>query len=98
MGIFLTLIAGLVLWVVLWGTSLMKSFDAFLLGMLLVLLQPRPTSRGRTCPAGVVKPALRSVLRLISAPLSGRRSAAGRSRLLPPDQGVRRIAARIRAS
>ena len=38
MGIFLTLIVGLVLWVVLWGTSLMKSFDAFLIGMLLVLL------------------------------------------------------------
>ena len=38
MGIFLTLIAGLALWVVLWGTSLMKSFDAFLIGMLLVLL------------------------------------------------------------
>ena len=38
MGIFLTLIAGLALWVVLWGTGLMKSFDAFLIGMLLVLL------------------------------------------------------------
>ena len=38
MGIYLTLIVGLVVWVVLWGTSLMKSFDAFLLGMLLVLL------------------------------------------------------------
>jgi hypothetical protein len=38
MGIFLTLIAGLVVWVVLWGTSLMKSFDAFLIGMLLVLI------------------------------------------------------------
>ena len=38
MGIFLTLIVGLVLWVVLWGASLMKSFDAFLIGMLLVLL------------------------------------------------------------
>jgi hypothetical protein len=38
MGIFLTLIAGLVLWIVLWGASLMKSFDAFLIGMLLVLL------------------------------------------------------------
>jgi hypothetical protein len=38
MGIFLTLIVGLVVWVVLWGTALMKSFDAFLLGMLLVLL------------------------------------------------------------
>ena len=38
MGIFLTLIAGLALWVVLWGVGLMKSFDAFLIGMLLVLL------------------------------------------------------------
>jgi hypothetical protein len=38
MVIFLSLIAGLALWVILWGTSLMKSFDAFLLGMLLVLL------------------------------------------------------------
>ena len=38
MGILLTLIVGLVLWVVLWGTSLMKSFDAFLIAMLLVLL------------------------------------------------------------
>jgi Mn2+/Fe2+ NRAMP family transporter len=38
MGILLTLIVGLVLWIVLWGTSLMKSFDAFLIGMLLVLL------------------------------------------------------------
>jgi hypothetical protein len=38
MVVFLTLIAGLAIWVVLWGTSLMKSFDAFLIGMLLVLL------------------------------------------------------------
>jgi len=38
MGIFMTLIAGLALWIVLWGTSLMKSFDAFLIGMLLVLV------------------------------------------------------------
>ena len=38
MGIFLSLIAGLVLWVVLWGTSLMKSFDAFIIAMLLPLL------------------------------------------------------------
>jgi hypothetical protein len=38
MVIFLSLIVGLALWVILWGTSLMKSFDAFLLGMLLVLL------------------------------------------------------------
>ena len=38
MAIFLTLIVGLVVWVVLWGTSLMKSFDAFLIGMLLLLL------------------------------------------------------------
>jgi hypothetical protein len=38
MGIFLSLIAGLALWVVLWGTALMKSFDAFLIGMFIVLL------------------------------------------------------------
>ena len=38
MVIFLSLIAGLALWVILWGTSLMKSFDAFLIGMLIVLL------------------------------------------------------------
>ena len=38
MGIFLSLIVGLVLWVVLWGTSLMKSFDAFLIAMMLPLL------------------------------------------------------------
>jgi Mn2+/Fe2+ NRAMP family transporter len=38
MGLLLTLITGLALWIVLWGTSLMKSFDAFLIAMLLVLL------------------------------------------------------------
>ncbi len=32
------MIAGLVLWVVLWGTSLMKSFDAFLIAMMFPLL------------------------------------------------------------
>jgi hypothetical protein len=38
MGLLLTLIAGLALWVLLWGIDLMKSFDAFMLTMLLVLL------------------------------------------------------------
>jgi Mn2+/Fe2+ NRAMP family transporter len=38
MGIYLTLIFSLALWVVLWGASLIKSFDAFLIAMLLVLL------------------------------------------------------------
>jgi hypothetical protein len=38
MGILLSLIAGLSLWVILWGASLMKSFDAFLIGMAIVLL------------------------------------------------------------
>jgi hypothetical protein len=38
MGTFLTLIAGLVLWIVLWGASIMKSFDAFIIAMLLVLV------------------------------------------------------------
>ena len=38
MGLLLTLIASLVLWIVLWGTSLMKSFDAFFIAMLIVLV------------------------------------------------------------
>ena len=38
MGLLLSLVAGLVLWIVLWGTSLMKSFDAFLIGMMFPLL------------------------------------------------------------
>jgi hypothetical protein len=38
MGLLLTLIAGLALWIVLWGTSLMKSVDAFGIAMVLVLL------------------------------------------------------------
>ena len=38
MGLYLTLIAGLVVWLVLWAPGLMKSFDAFLIGLLLVLL------------------------------------------------------------
>ena len=53
MGIFLTLIVGLVLWVVLWGTSLMKSFDAFLIGMLLVLLAATARSSRPYLPGGV---------------------------------------------
>jgi hypothetical protein len=38
MGLYLTLITGLVVWIVLWAPGLMKSFDAFLIGMALVLL------------------------------------------------------------
>ena len=38
MGIYLTLIVGLVIWIILWGTSLMKSFDAFLIAMMFPLL------------------------------------------------------------
>ena len=38
MGLYLTLITGLVVWLVLWAPGLMKSFDAFLIGMLFVLL------------------------------------------------------------
>ena len=50
MGIYLTLIVGLVVWVVLWGTSLMKSFDAFLIGMLLVLVAATFSIVGRHLP------------------------------------------------
>ncbi len=38
MGLYLTLIAGFVVWIVLWAPGLMKSFDAFLIGMFRVLL------------------------------------------------------------
>jgi hypothetical protein len=38
MGVLLSLIAALTLWVILWGVDLMKSFDAFMLAMLIVLL------------------------------------------------------------
>jgi len=37
MGILLTLIAGLVIWIVLWAIGV-KSFDGFLIPMLLVLI------------------------------------------------------------
>jgi Mn2+/Fe2+ NRAMP family transporter len=52
MGIYLTLIVGLVVWVVLWGTSLMKSFDAFLIGLLLVLLAATFSIASRYLPGG----------------------------------------------
>jgi hypothetical protein len=37
MGLLLTLIAGLVVWIVLWATGV-KSFDAFMLTIAMVLL------------------------------------------------------------
>jgi hypothetical protein len=37
MGLLLTLIAGLVIWIVLWAIGI-KSFDAFLIPMLMVVL------------------------------------------------------------
>jgi hypothetical protein len=52
MGIFLTLVAGLTLWVVLWGTSLMKSFDAFLIAMLFPLLAAAATVLVKYLPRG----------------------------------------------
>ncbi len=38
MLVFLSLIASLALWTLLWGADLMKSFDAFIVSMLLVVL------------------------------------------------------------
>ena len=38
MGVFLTLIGALALWVVLFSVDLMKSFDAFIVAMLIVLV------------------------------------------------------------
>jgi Mn2+/Fe2+ NRAMP family transporter len=37
MGLLLTLIAGLVVWIVLWATGI-KSFDAFMITILMVLI------------------------------------------------------------
>jgi hypothetical protein len=52
MGIFLTLVAALALWVVLWGASIMKSFDAFIVSMLLVLLAVTATLLRPYLPGG----------------------------------------------
>ena len=67
MGILPHLIVGLVLWVVLWGTSLMKSFDAFLIAMLML--------SGRDRPIVVAVPARRQTID--SRPLSPPRSPFG---------------------
>jgi len=52
MGILLTLIAGLSLWVVLWATGLMKSFDAFLITLLMVLLAGTAAALAPYLPGG----------------------------------------------
>jgi hypothetical protein len=52
MGIFLALITGLAVWVVLWGTSLMKSFDAFIIAMLFPLLAATATYVAKYLPRG----------------------------------------------
>jgi hypothetical protein len=38
MGVLLTLIAALAAWIVVWGVGLMKSFDAFFIAVLIVLV------------------------------------------------------------
>lgn len=38
MGILLALIAGLALWIILWGVNLMNSFDGFMIGLMFPLL------------------------------------------------------------
>jgi hypothetical protein len=37
MGVLLTSIFALALWIVLWGVDLMKSFDAFVIALLIIL-------------------------------------------------------------
>ncbi len=37
MGVFLTMIAALALWIIVWGVGLMKSFDAFFIAVLIIL-------------------------------------------------------------
>ena len=50
MGLLLTLIAGLVIWIVLWAIG-MKSFDAFLITMLMVVIAAGGAD-ARAAPAG----------------------------------------------
>jgi hypothetical protein len=52
MGILLTLTVGLSLWIVLFATGLMKSLDAFLIAMLLVLLAATASIVTRYLPGG----------------------------------------------
>ena len=52
MGIYLSLIVGLVLWVVLWGASLMKAFDSFLIAMIFPLLAATFMIVGKYMPRG----------------------------------------------
>src|SRR3954471_12708118 len=99
MGLLLTTIAGLVIWIVLWAIGV-KSFDAFLITFILVLLAataklatpylPSGRSGRDECPALRVRP-----------PAGARHRGLPLSRPLgccTPEPGARRIAARIRAS
>jgi hypothetical protein len=52
MGIYLSLIVGLVLWLVLWGTNLMKGFDSLLIALLFPLLAATATIVVRYLPRG----------------------------------------------
>ena len=52
MAIFLALITGLAVWVVLWGTSLMKSFDTFIIAMLFPLLAATAAMLVKYLPRG----------------------------------------------
>ena len=38
MGLYLTLIAALAAWIVVWGVGVMKSFDGFFIAVLIILL------------------------------------------------------------
>ena len=53
MGVLLTLIAGLVIWVVLWAIGA-KSFDAFLITSLMLVIALRCGFWCRTCPETAV--------------------------------------------
>ena len=37
MGVFLTMIAALALWIIVWGVGVMKPFDGFLIAVLIIL-------------------------------------------------------------
>ena len=52
MGVFLTSIAALALWITLWGTGLMKSFDAFMIALLIILTAATTHVALRYLPGG----------------------------------------------
>ena len=94
MGLLLTTIAGLVIWIVLWAIGA-KSFDAFLITLLMVVVAAAVRSSRRTFRVTAGRPTS-----LIAATTGSPSAAHFPLPLLPlcctAGTGVRRIAAQIK--